>query len=448
MENFKLSEIIEYTKGILVSENENDIITNISSDSRIVDEHSLFVPLIGEKFDGHDFMKEVYEKGCRNFLCDENHDIKLDANIIKVKDTAVALGGVAKCYRDKFTIPFIGITGSVGKTSTKDILYSVLRVKYNTVKNKENYNNNIGVPQTLLTVTKDTEIAVIEMGMDKKGELDYLTNIVRPNIAVITNIGQSHIMNFSDGQEGIFKAKMEITNSLTNDDLLIVNGDDKYLSTLKGNYDRSALLTYGFNDNNDIYVKEYSTGEKESTFTCVYKEKEYNFKLANIAKHNIGNALIAILIGFNYDLTVEEIQKGLLNLDFSKNRLDVFETSKYRIINDTYNASFDSIMSALDILNSFNTRKVAILGDILELGDYSESIHRKIGKNIKCDLLITIGNHSKYINEETSIENYHFPTKEDFYEKANSLLKENDTILVKASHGIELDKVVEFLKDE
>ena len=128
--------------------------------------------------------------------------------------------------------------------------------------------------------------------------------------------------------------------------------------------------------------------------------------------------------------------------------LDVFETSKYRIINDTYNASFDSIMSALDILNSFNTRKVAILGDILELGDYSESIHRKIGKNIKCDLLITIGNHSKYINEETSIENYHFPTKEDFYEKANSLLKENDTILVKASHGIELDKVVEFLKDE
>ena len=301
MGNFKLSEIIEYTKGILVSENENDIITNISSDSRIVDEHSLFVPLIGEKFDGHDFMKEVYEKGCRNFLCDENHDIKLDANIIKVKDTAVALGGVAKCYRDKFTIPFIGITGSVGKTSTKDILYSVLRVKYNTVKNKENYNNNIGVPQTLLTVTKDTEIAVIEMGMDKKGELDYLTNIVRPNIAVITNIGQSHIMNFSDGQEGIFKAKMEITNSLTNDDLLIVNGDDKYLSTLKGNYDRSALLTYGFNDNNDIYVKEYSTGEKESTFTCVYKEKEYNFKLANIAKHNIGNALIAILIGFNYN---------------------------------------------------------------------------------------------------------------------------------------------------
>ena len=448
MENFKLSEIIEYTNGILISKNENNLITNISTDSRKVDEHSLFIPLIGDKFDGHDFIKEVYEKGCRNFLCDDNHDIDIDANVIKVKDTAVALGDVAKCYRDKFTIPIIGITGSVGKTSTKDILYSVLRIKYDTAKNKENYNNNIGVPQTLLTVTKNTEIAVIEMGMDKKGELDYLTNIVRPDIAIITNIGQSHIMNFEDGQDGIFKAKMEITNSLNKDKLLIVNGDDKYLKTLKESYHKSALLTYGFNNDNDIYVKEYSISEEESSFTCIYNEKEYNFRIASIAKHNIGNALIAILIGFKYNLTKEEIQKGLLDIEFSKNRLDIFDTDKYKIINDTYNASYDSIMSALEILNSFKTRKVAIIGDILELGDYSESIHRKIGKNIKCDLLITIGNDAKYINEETNIESYYFPTKEEFYKKAKDILKEKDTILVKASHGIELDKVVEFLKQE
>lgn len=448
MESLKISDIVEYTNGTLINENKNDLITNISTDSRVVDENSLFIPLIGEKFDGHNFIKDVYEKGCKNFLCDENHKVDLDANIIKVKDTELALGAIAKGYRENFSIPFIGITGSVGKTSTKDIVYSVLRVKYNTLKNKGNLNNNIGVPKTLLNLSKSTQIAVIEMGMDKKGELGYLTNIVKPEIAVITNIGQSHIMNFEDGQDGIFKAKMEITNSLDSNKLLIVNGDDKYLKTLKDNYKKSKLLTYGFDDDNDIYVKEYSTGEKESSFTCVYKEKEYDFKIASIAKHNIGNALIAIIIGFNYDLTKEEIQKGLLNLDFSKNRLDIFDTDKYKIINDTYNASYDSIMSALSVLNNFKTRKVAILGDILELGSYSEEIHRKIGKNINCDVLVTIGKDSKYINEETNIENYYFPTKEEFYKEAKNILQNKDTILVKASRGIELDKVVEFLKDK
>ncbi len=444
MEKLKILDIKDYTNGKLISENENNTISNISIDSRTVNKESLFVPIIGDVHDGHKFIDDVYQKGCKNFLCDKNHKTNINANVVEVEDTTIALGDIAKCYRNKFNIPFIGVTGSVGKTSTKDIIYSVLKVKYNALKNEGNLNNAIGVPRTLFNLENDTELAIIEMGMDKKGELDYLSKIVRPEVAVITNIGQSHIMNFPNGQDGIFEAKMEITNGL--DGILIVNGDDKYLKQLKDKKNDFKLITYGFNDYNDIYVKDYKINSETSSFTCVYNGKEYSFEIKSIAKHNIANALIAIVIAFNYNLTEEEIEKGLLNIEFSQNRLDIFTTDKYRIINDTYNASYDSIMSATEILNSFNNRKVAILGDILELGKYSEEIHRKIGKNLKCDLLITIGSDSKYINEETNIQNYHFASKEDFYKEANNLLKENDVILLKASRAIGLDEVVKFLK--
>ena len=446
MESLKISEIENCTNGKLIKKNLIDTISNISIDSRKTDRNSLFIPIIGDKFDGHDFIDEVYNKGCRNFLCGKNHSIESDANVVVVDDTRLALGNIARYYREKFSIPFIGVTGSVGKTSTKDIIYSVLKNKYDTLKNEGNLNNDIGVPKTIFNLTKETDIAVIEMGMDKKGEMDYLTNIVKPDIAVITNIGQSHIMNFKDGKDGIFKAKMEITNGLKENGILIVNGDDTYLKKIKGKEANYQLITYGFNNDNNIYVKDYEINESFSVFTCIYNEKEYKFKLASIAKHNIANALIAIVIALKFNLTEDEIQNGLLNLDFSKNRLDIFDTNKYKIINDTYNASYDSIMSAIEVLNSFSNRKVAILGDILELGDYSEKIHREIGKKLKCDLLITIGNESKYINEETDIKNYHFDIKEDFYKEANDILKEKDTILLKGSRGLALDEIVEYLK--
>ena len=446
MEKLSIKEIESYCNGtLIINENKNEIL-NITTNSKEVNEKSLFIPMIGEFRDGHEFIEESYNNGCRNFIIDNNHKLnKNDINCITVESTYDALGLIAKKYKERFNIPFIGVTGSVGKTSTKDIISSVLSTKYNVLKNEGNKNTNTGLAKTLFNLNSDTELAVIEMGMDKKGELDYLSKIVNPDIAVITNIGQSHIMNFKDGQEGIFKAKMEITNGLKENGILIVNGDDKYLSTLKNKKNNYDLITYGFNNDNDIYVKDYQIQDNNINFTCIYKEKEYNFNLASIAKHNIGNALIAVLIGFHYDLTQEEIQTGLLNIEFSKNRLDIFNTDKYKIINDTYNASYVSIMSALEVLNTFNERKVAILGDILELGKYSEGIHREIGKNLKCDLLITIGNDSKYINEETNIENYHFNTKEEFYEKSNTLLKEKDVILIKGSRGLELEKVVEFL---
>lgn len=449
MEKISIGKLIEYTNGNLLKGNKDEFITNIVIDSREVNEKSLFVPIIGARFDGHDFMESCYDNGCRNFICDKNHTfLKEDINLIVVDDTTKAFGDIASGYKENLDIPTIAITGSVGKTSTKDMIYAVLSEKFNTLKTIGNLNNEIGVPKTLLRLDSSIDNAVVEMGMDRKGQISYLTKLVKPNIGVITNIGMSHIEHF-DNQDGIFSAKMEITDSFSSDNILIVNGDDKYLKTLKENELNYKLITCGFEKDNDIYCEKYNIDGINANFTCVYNDKKYDFVIPSPAKHNILNAMFAIAIANIYDFTEEEIRKGLLNFELSSNRLDIFKTDKYRIINDTYNASFDSMMSALDVLNNFEGRKVAILGDIFELGSYSEEIHRKIGKVLNCDLLITIGQEAKYIYEEAKdrIESLYFLTKEDFYDKISAILLEGDTILVKASRGMELEKVVNFLKE-
>lgn len=450
MKTLSILDICKYTRGKLIKGKADSSITKIVIDSREATLDTLFIPIIGERFDGHSFMKNAYDNGCRNFLIDKNHTFSKEGiNLVEVEDTKVAFGDISKGYKNQFNIPFIAITGSVGKTSTKDIIYSVLKEKYNTLKTIGNLNNNIGLPKTLLGLDSETEIAILEMGMDKKGEIDYLSRLVNPDVAVITNIGLSHIMNFKNQKE-IFKAKLEIINGLKSSGLLIVNGDDKYLCTLKDIKHNYYLITCGFNKENDIYCKDYFIDKDYITFTCVYKNKEYKFKINSVAKHNVLNALFAIVIGFKYNLTKEEIAKGLLNIEFSANRLNIFNTNKYTIIDDTYNASYDSVISALDVLNNFKGRKVAILGDILELGSHSKEIHQTIGKNIKCDILIAIGNYSKYIKDEAlkrGIECYYFLKKEEFYDKIFAILRDKDVILVKASHGMELDKVVNYLKN-
>lgn len=446
MKKISIEDLVEYTKGKLLKICNEKYIERVSIDNREAKIGDLFIPIIGEVHDGHKFMSGAYDNGVRSFLIDKNHSFDGEGvNLIEVEDTTLALGDIAKGYRNTFDIPFIAITGSVGKTSTKDIIHSVLSTKYKTLKTQGNFNNNIGLPRTLLSL-EDEEMAVIEMGMDHKGELDYLSKITEPDIAVITNIGQSHIMNFEDGQDGIFKAKMEIVNGLKENGILIVNGDDKYLKTLKNENHSYKLITCGFEENNDVYCKDYELGDNSAKFTVIENNEEKTFTINSPAKHNILNAMFSIAIASIYNIEDEKIQEGLSNFKLSDNRLDVIKTDKYTIINDTYNASYDSMKSALEVLDNYKTRKVAILGDILELGSYSETIHRNVGKLINCDLLITIGEDSKYINEEVNIENYHFNTKDEFYEKEKELLKEGDTILVKASHGIGLLEVVEYLQ--
>lgn len=453
MYKFSINEIVLATKGKLLKKNSNQEITYISLNSNDIKENTLFIPIIGEVNDGHKFMESAYQNGCRNFLIDKNHKFnKEDINLIRVKDTTKSFGYISKYYKNKFNIQYIGVTGSVGKTSTKDMIYSVLNQKYKTLKNEGNFNNEIGVPKTLLNLDNTIEKAVIEMGMSYKGEIKHLANIVEPKIAIISNIGMSHIEHFKN-QEGIFKTKMEITTNFTKDNILIVNGDDKFLKTLKTKKLKYKLLTYGFEKDNDIYCNNYKINEEKIDFSCIINNKEEKFTIPTPAKHNILNALAAILVGLENNIEIKDIKKGLKHFKLTKMRLDIFKTNKYRIINDTYNASYDSMISALNVLKNYKDRRVAILGDIFETGVYEEKIHRTIGDNVKdnTDILITIGKSSKYIYDEAIKKGfnknnaYHFDTKESFIKQKDKIIKANDTILLKASRGMALETLIDQL---
>lgn len=453
MLKLSLDEIVKGSRGRLLLNNDLNDIEYISTSSKDIKENTLFIPIKGEKYDGHDFLNDAYNNGCRMFLIDKNHEFyKKDISLIEVDDTLLSLGSLARFYLDKFDIDVIGVTGSVGKTSTRDIIYSVLNEKYKTLKNELNYNNEIGIPKTLFNLDYSYDKAVIEMGLSKKGDISFLKTIAPLKHAVISNIGLSHIANF-ENQEGIFHAKMEIAEHFNKENTLIVNGDDKFLKTLKDRKLPYNLLTYGFDEDNTIYCVSYEIVNGKINFKVNFKNKIYDYTIPSIAKHNIYNAMAAILIGNLYNLTYEEIKKGLENVSFTEGRLTIINKKDITIINDCYNASLDSIISALNVLSTFKTRKVAILGDVLETGSYEEEIHKNIGKSIigNTDILILVGNSIKYTYDEVIKNNFNkdniyvFNTYEDVIKNIDNIIKKGDTILLKASHGIKLSNVVEYL---
>lgn len=452
MLKLSLDEIVKATKGKLLLNNNKEV-EYISTSSKDIKENTLFIPIKGEKYDGHAFLEDAYNNGCRIFIIDKNHEFyKKDISLIEVNDTLLALGSLARFYLDKFNVDLIGVTGSVGKTSTRDIIYSVLNEKYKTLKNELNYNNEIGIPKTLFNLDYSYEKAVIEMGLDRKGDISYFKTIAPLKVAVISNIGLSHIANF-ENQEGIFHAKMEIAEHFNKENTLIVNGDDNFLKTLKGKKLPYNLLTYGFDKDSTIYCVSYEIVNGKINFKVNFKNKVYDYTIPSIAKHNIYNAMSAILIGNLYNLTYEEIKKGLESVSFTEGRLTIINKKDITIINDCYNASLDSIKSALNVLSTFKTRKVAILGDVLETGSYEEEIHKNIGKSIigNTDILILVGNSIKYTYDEVIKNNFNkdnicvFNTYEDVIKNIDNIIKKGDTILLKASHGIKLSNVVEYL---
>ena len=447
-----IKDLEKATSGKLIINNHECLIENISIDSREYKENSLFIPIIGETHDGHKFLNSAYENGYRVFLCDNNHDFtKDDITLIKVENTKKSLGDIAKYIRNEYDIEYIGVTGSVGKTTTRDMIYSVLSSKYRTLKNDKNYNNEIGVPKTLFNLDSKIEKAVIEMGMSSKGELDYLASIVKPSIAVISNIGMSHIENF-ENQEGIFNAKMEITNYFNKDSILIVNGDDKYLKTLKTKKLNYKVLTYGLDKNNDLYAYGIKLNIDKTSFKTIINNNEEEFTINVPAEHNVLNALSAILVGLNSNMTVEEIRKGLESLELTSGRLTVIKKKDFTIIDDSYNASCDSMISALNVIKKYTNKKICVLGDILETGKYDEELHRKVGKNITndIDLLVTVGKSSLYIEEEAIKKGFinkklHFENYEELIKNIDKILIKDSVILFKSSHGIHLDLVVKHV---
>ena len=456
MEYLTIKELILASKGKLVSKmSENSTVNDIVIDSRKANKDNAFVAIIGENLDGHNFINSAINQGCKTIIKNKNSNVDIEnkeINVIEVEDTQIALGDIAKFYKEKFKIPFIAVTGSVGKTTTRDMVHSTISARYNALKNVGNLNNHFGVPLTLFNLNKEHEAAVIEMGMSNFGEIEYLANMVQPQIGIISNVGYSHV-EYLGSREGIFKAKMEVTANFDSNSLLIINGDDDCLKILKGKDLVYQLKTFGFEKDNDIYCEDYKMTDDSITFTAVIDGNHEEFFIPTVGEHNIYNAMAAILVGINLNMTIEEIKEGLKNFQCTKNRLDIIKTNNITIIDSVYNASIDSMNATLSILGRYNNRRVAILGDMFEMGDYAEFAHRQVGKFAanNMDVMVAIGKDAEYIVKElietgVNPENlYHFNTKEEAIDRLDNIIKENDVVLVKASRGMHLEKVVEYL---
>ncbi|MEG1408219.1 MAG: UDP-N-acetylmuramoyl-tripeptide--D-alanyl-D-alanine ligase [Terrisporobacter sp.] len=456
MEYLTIKELILASKGELVCEAKEEFtITDIVIDSRKANANNAFVAIVGENLDGHNFINLAINQGCKTIMKNKYNNVDIEnkeINVIEVNDTEIALGDIARFYKEKFEIPFIAVTGSVGKTTTRDMVFATISAKYNSLKNVGNLNNQFGVPLTLFNLNKEHECAVIEMGMSGFNEIEYLANIVHPQIGIISNIGYSHVEHLGS-REGIFQAKMEVTTNFDSDSLLIVNGDDDCLKTLKKRDLVYNLKTFGFEKDNDIYCEAYKMSDDDINFTAVIDGKKEEFFIPTVGKHNIYNAMAAILVGINLNMSLEEIKGGLKNFQCTKNRLDIIKKDNLTIIDSVYNASIDSMSAALNILGRYDKRRIAILGDMFEMGDYSEFGHRQVGKSAlnNVDILIAIGKDSEYIvkelqeNNMNSADLYHFKTKEEAISKLDNIIKDDDIILVKASRGMHLEKIVEYL---
>lgn len=450
-----VEDILSATGGTLLSGDTKTEFTDITTDSRRSAEGVLFIPLEGEKFDGHEFIKAAFDMGAAAVLTHKDADLMIDKTIIKVKDTFKALHDIAVYYKKKYPVPTVAVTGSVGKTTTKDMLYAALAAKYKTLKTPNNFNNEIGVPITVFMLEKEHECAVIEMGMNHFGEIERLAEMGQPDAAVITNIGMSHIENLGS-QEGIFKAKMEITKNFAKDNTLIVNGDDKFLSKTKGMGDYKVVY-YGIdNPENDVYAKDIvNKGLKGVEFTAVLDGGEYRVEVTQPGKHNVYNALAAICVGQTFGVPIEDAVRGIKNCEYTSQRLEIIEKSGIQIINDCYNASPDSIRAALGVLKyAVTERKIAVLGDVLEMGEYAKDAHYALGKAVVdngIDILITAGENAAYIAEgarDNGMKNVKsFPKTLDVCGYIIDVVRKGDAVLIKASHGMHFEDIYKTIEE-
>lgn len=453
----KVKDILKVTNGKLLAGNENIECENFSKDTRTINEGDIYIGIKGEKFDGSKLWDEALEKGAKAVIV-ENIEIEkdklqkyADKAIIKVENTLEALYKLAEYKRSLYDIPVIAITGSVGKTSTKDIIANVISTKYKTLKTEGNNNNNIGLPMTILKL-KDHEALVVEMGMNHFGEISLLTKIAKPTIAVITNIGTSHIGNLGS-RENILKAKLEILEGMDKPILVINNDNDLLHDWYEKNKEKIEIHTVGIENQSEINAKEIKLKEESSEFTAKTKQEEIKVNVPVGGTHFVYNSLCAIAIGKLLDISTENIIKGISTFELTKKRMDIKKLDNGAIIiNDSYNASYESMKASIEFLAKHTgERKIAVLGDMFELGEYTKELHEKVGKEIvknKIDVLICSGEYSKYIIEKvknSSTKTFYYENKEQIVEKLQKELKNGDVVLVKASNAMKFYEICQKL---
>ena len=423
-------------------------ICGIAIDNRKIEQDYLFIPIIGERFDGHSFIESSFENGAICSLTEQ--DIKDDNNYIKVESTFQALKDIAEFYRSLFDVKVIGITGSVGKTTAKEFIYSVLSQKYNVLKSEKNFNNEIGVPLTLFQLRDEHDFAVVEMGMNHFGEISRLSKTAHPDICIITNIAYTHVGHLGS-REGIFKAKCEIFDYAKENCKTYLNGDDDLLLTLKNKI--KNITFFGFEKYNDVTVENIKAlGLKGSKGLIKYRDDRVSVCIEKPGVHLLYSAMLAVAVGIDMGLSSNQIEKGINEFEPADNRMEAIRTKKLTILNDVYNASPKSVRAAIDVLKNCDGRKVCILGDMLELGEYSEKLHFEVGKYAEekgIDVIVSAGEFAKNTiagadKKERGL--YCFDTQDEMINNLKSIIKEGDTILVKASRGMKFERTVEQLK--
>ncbi|MBC8016426.1 MAG: UDP-N-acetylmuramoyl-tripeptide--D-alanyl-D-alanine ligase [Sporomusaceae bacterium] len=449
MAEFTIDEVCLATKGKVCSEPCSEKFIGICTDTRKVKSGDLFIPLVGETFDGHDFIDQAVKNGAKGILS-SRPDIVVPSNIIliMVDDTLMALQGLARFHRQRFTIPIIAITGSNGKTTTKDMTAAILSSQLNVLKTEANYNNEIGLPLTLLQLTEQHEVAVVEMGMRGAGQIRQLARIALPTIAIITNVGETHI-ELLGSIEAIAAAKAELLEVIPANGLTILNADDHYVREMAKQV-RSRVTLFGLEQGN-IKADQIQNNIQGMDFECHSAQGEFSIHVPTIGKHNIYNALAAIAAGLEVGLTAEDISCGLRTFNASPMRLHVEAMGDYIIINDAYNASPMSMTAAIDTLVEVaKGRKVVVLGDMLELGDIGAAAHRQIGEKLaqcRIDIVVTVGMLASYTAQaaiDGGIAAVACYSHNEASEALKKLIKPSDTILIKGSRGMKMENMVKM----
>ncbi|KXG09536.1 UDP-N-acetylmuramoyl-tripeptide--D-alanyl-D-alanine ligase [Anoxybacillus rupiensis] len=432
-------------------------IKGVSTDTRTIQPGNLYIPLKGANFNGHAFVADAFAKGASAALWEKNEaNPPTNVPLIFVDDTLQALQQLANRYRKQLAVKVVGITGSNGKTTTKDMVYGLLASTYKVQKTEGNLNNHIGVPLTLLRLKEDTEIAVVEMGMSNFGEIELLSKISEPSVAIITNIGESHLQELGS-RDGIARAKLEIVSGLQSDGVFVYYGDEPLLQTRVKNIKRPLrMVTFGQKIANDYYPTDISLEVNGTSFT-VNQAPDYRLFLPILGRHHVYNALAAISVARLFHVSWEAIQASLAELQMTKMRMEIIKAvNGATMINDAYNASPTSMKAALELLFELTgyEKKIAVLGDMLELGDQEIEFHQQIGRMLqseKLDYVLTYGKRAGHI---ALAAQHSFPSgrvqayddKQALARDLRSIVSARDLILFKASRGMRLEDIIRDLQ--
>lgn len=449
MFDITVKNILEATGGKLLCGDENTPVMDVCINSREIKEGDLFIPIKGENVDAHKFIESALVKGAATLTSEHNDVVVADKPYIYVKDTVSALQQIGLYIRNRFDIPFVGVTGSVGKTTTREMISTALMAGKNVYQTEGNHNSQIGVPITLSRINPDAEIAVMEMGMSEAGQMDILSSLVKPDICVVTVIGVAHI-EFLKSQENIRNEKLSIVNHMSKDGVLFLNGDDPMLAALRGKTDVKTYF-YGTADWCDYRADNIRIENYQYIYDYVHGDKNVTVRLNALGKHNVGNSLVGMAIADYTGVDVAAAAKQFEEFKGIRQKL-INIPGKYTILDDTYNASPDSMKASINVLADMDNtgKKIAVLGDMFELGANSEKYHYEVGEYLatkKIDELVVVGDLSLKIkeaveNNNTNIKCYNFKDNGEVALYLMSVMREDDVCLIKGSNGMKLNEIV------